>query len=330
MALSEFAMIEQLFKQQAAQFPLDPQLILGIGDDAAIINPIHEAQSHWAISTDTLVVGTHFFADDPPQWIGHKSLAVNLSDLAAMGAQPRWFTLSLTLPALNPVWLSKFSEGLFQLARAHAIQLIGGNTTQGPLSITIQVMGDVSGCGLARSSAKANDDIWVTGCLGGAGWALQQLLASHDRSSLIEKTPALFVRYYQPQPRVAAGLVLRSLAHAAIDLSDGLLGDLSHLCLASGLGADIWLDQLPVDDAVKDACDATEALRLALTAGEDYELCFTAAVDQRSDILQCLAQQGLLVSRIGQMRLSSGVCYFSSGDPIDLSHWSGFEHFKAI
>lgn len=301
MVLSEFSLIEKLFKSQAKTFASDPQILLGIGDDAAIIQP--NAEENLVFSTDSLISGVHFLPDADPRWIGYKSLAVNLSDLAAMGAKPRWFLLSLTLPELNEAWLQEFSAGLFQLAGEQNIRLIGGNMARGPLNINIQIIGTVKGKGLARSAAQAGDDIWVTGFLG-AG--------------------------YQPHPpRIAAALALREYAHAAIDLSDGLLGDLPHICTASQLGADIFLEKLPIDPVVKKSCDPMDALRLALTGGEDYELCFTAAGNQRAFILQLCQRQNLPVSLIGQMRSDSGICYYLDQQKMDFSDWHGFEHFTS-
>lgn len=298
---SEFSLIEKIFQLQAEAIASDPHVLLGIGDDAAVVQPY--AEENLVFSTDSLISGVHFLPDADPRWLGYKSLAVNLSDLAAMGAHPRWFLLSLTLPEINETWLREFFAGLFQLAHEHLIQLIGGNTARGPLNINIQIVGTVKNKGLTRGAAQADDDIWVTGFLG-AG--------------------------YQPHSsRIAVGLALRELAHAAIDLSDGLLGDLPHICQASQLGADIFLEKIPIDSEVKKTYEPMEALRLALTAGEDYELCFTVAKNRRVRIVELFEQLGLSVSLIGQMRPGSGVCYYSNNQMIDLSAWHGFEHFTS-
>ncbi|TFW15390.1 thiamine-phosphate kinase, partial [Duganella callida] len=268
--LSEFDLIKEYFQRphHAAR------AVLGIGDDCALIAPTPGTQI--AISSDMLVEGRHFFAGEDPQRLGHKALAVNLSDLAAMGARPVGFTLALALPAAERAWLHGFSQGLFALADAFNIELIGGDTTRGPLNICITVFGEVRpGQALRRSAARPGDDIWISGTLGDARLALAgyRKELSLDAAAL----QAAGARMHTPVPRVELGMALaeQGLAHAAIDISDGLVGDIGHILKLSQVGATLNIDALPAGDvlATRDA-----ALRRAYTAagGDDYELCFTA------------------------------------------------------
>lgn len=288
MSRSEFQLIQSYFSdpEQVSR----PDLILGIGDDCAIVAP--REQTHLAFSIDTLISGVHFPHDTPPDAVAYKALAVNLSDLAAMGAEPAWFTLSLSLPEINPdmsreLWLENFSKSLFSLASEHNIQLIGGDTTKGPLAVTIQVSGYL--CkhgGMKRSGAKVNDVIVVTGALGAAAMGLDIALQQNDEQyvclSKQEKQQALDALNY-PQPRVAEGLNLQSIAHSAIDISDGLLSDLGHILTASGVGAELTMEKIPL--AASLAClDKKTAREKALTGGDDYELCFTLAEEDWPEV----------------------------------------------
>ncbi len=267
--MDEFELIRRYFTQLTE--PRD-DVALGIGDDAALLKPPrgHEV----VVTTDTLVAGRHFPDDTDPQAIGWKSLAVNLSDLAAMGAEPRWFTLALTLRMADPEWLAGFAAGLGALAREAGVALVGGDTTQGALSITITAMGTVpAGKAVRRSGAKAGDAICVTGTLGDAALALHLGQAEgrgEARSTDLEK---LRLRLNRPVPRVAVGKVLRGLAHAAIDLSDGLAGDLSHILEASGVGAEVRANKLPMSQAFKALSEPDTRLELQVSGGDDYELC---------------------------------------------------------
>lgn len=300
MPRSEFQLIQSYFSEP--EQVLRPDLVLGIGDDCAIVAP--REQTELAFSIDTLISGVHFPNDTPPDAIAYKALAVNLSDLAAMGAEPAWFTLSLTLPGVNDdghyvnksvnksekcreEWLEAFSKSLFSLARKHQIQLVGGDTTRGPLSVTIQVTGYLEKqTGMRRSGAKVNDLIAVTGALGAAAIgldiALQQNYESYECLPDTEKQLALDALNY-PQARVKEGFFLKNIAHSALDLSDGLLSDLGHILKASDVGADLTLESLPL--AASLAClDKKSAWEKALTGGDDYELCFTLAEQDWADV----------------------------------------------
>jgi thiamine-monophosphate kinase len=269
--MDEFELIRRYFAELT---PPRADVALGIGDDAALLTPPrgHEV----VVTTDTLIAGRHFPDDTDAQGVGWKALAVNLSDLAAMGAEPRWFTLALTLRMADPEWLAGFAAGLGALAREAGVALVGGDTTQGPLSITITAMGTVpAGKALRRSGAKAGDSICVTGTLGDAALALR--LGQGEAGGRGEARSAdlenLRVRLNRPSPRVAAGAVLRDLAHAAIDLSDGLAGDLSHILDASGVGAEIRAGKLPMSKAFKNLSEPVDRLELQVAGGDDYELC---------------------------------------------------------
>jgi thiamine-monophosphate kinase len=280
-----------------------------------------------AISSDMLVEGRHFFAGEDPRRLGHKSLAVNLSDLAAMGARPVAFTLALALPAADRDWLSSFSTGLFALADAHGCELIGGDTTKGPLNICITVFGEVPpGRALRRDAAQVGDDVWVSGTLGDARLALACCLGQLTLSS--DELSAASSRLHTPTPRVSLGLALQGIAHAAIDISDGLAGDLGHILERSRVGATLDVDALPAGPvlATRDA-----ALRRAFSAagGDDYELCFTAPASARDAVLAAGASAGVTVTRVGVIEAMPGLRFSdSAGAPLDL-HLSGFDHFTA-
>lgn len=314
---TEFGLIARYFSRPSIR------AVLGVGDDCALLPA---STSCTAISTDTLVEGVHFFADVDPTTLGQKALAVNLSDLAAMGATPRFFTLSLTLPQANDDWLAKFSNGLFLLADQFQVELVGGDTTRGPLSITITVLGEVNGAeALRRDGAKIGDDIWVSGQLGGAALALRQLLARETRAVI---GADLRARLEVPQPRIALGERLTAVAHAAVDISDGLLADLTHIATKSALGATIEWCKLPVHPALQRE-DLVVQRACALTGGDDYELCFTAATPQRDNVTQLGEELGLPLTRIGTM--TSGpprVRVFSHGGNELKFSTTGFDHFS--
>jgi thiamine-monophosphate kinase len=268
--MDEFELIRRYF---ATLTPPRDDVALGIGDDAALLAPPrgHEV----VVTTDTLIAGRHFPDDTDPQAVGWKALAVNLSDLAAMGAEPRWFTLALTLRMADPEWLAGFAAGLGAMAREAGVALVGGDTTQGALSITITAMGTVpAGKAVRRSGARAGDAICVTGTLGDAALALRLLGEGggrgEARSADLEHLRA---RLHRPVPRVAVGAALRDIAHAAIDLSDGLAGDLAHILEASGAGAEIRASKLPMSRAFKALSEPEERLELQVSGGDDYELC---------------------------------------------------------
>jgi thiamine-monophosphate kinase len=301
--------------------------VLGSGDDCALIAPA--AGTQLAISTDTLVEGRHFLSTVPPARLGHKGLAVNLSDLAACGAEPVAFTLALTLPRVDEVWLDGFAQGLHALADTHGIELIGGDTTAGPLALCITVFGEVPpGQALLRSGACAGDELWVShpadGGIGDARLALEQF---RDNVNLDAGAfAAVRLRMECPEPRVALGLRLRGVATSAIDLSDGLLGDLQHVLKRSGVGATVQTDALPRSAALAAQTPALQRL-CTLAGGDDYELLFTAALAQRAAVMQAAAAAGVAVTRIGRIDAAPGLrVHDAQGALIGITP-AGFDHF---
>jgi len=320
--LSEFDLIKHYFVRPRAR---PPRATLGIGDDCALLTPAPGMQM--AISSDMLVEGRHFFAGADARMLGHKSLAVNLSDLAAMGATPLAFTLALALPTADRAWLAGFSRGLFDLADAFDCELIGGDTTRGPLAICITIFGELApGQALRRDCALPGDDVWVSGTLGDARLALAAL---QDELALDQATLALAApRMHQPTPRLALGRALAGagLAHAAIDISDGLAGDIAHILAASNVGARLDADALPAGPAL---ATQSRSLRRQFTAagGDDYELCFTAAPRHRAAIVQAAAGCATLVTRVGVIESAPGLRFVDcAGRPLALSA-PGFDHF---
>ena len=316
MALGEFDLIRRYFSHAT---PPHPRTLLGIGDDCALLNCGDEAL---AITVDTLVSGIHFLPEVDAMTLGHKALAVNLSDLAAMGAQPCWCTLALTLPESDEDWLSAFTRGFSALANRYGVQLIGGDTTRGPLSITVQAMGRVApDRALRRSGSNAGDLLYVSGPLGSAGLGLLQRLGqtlTRDELSL----KALDC----PEPRIELGQQLLGLATACIDISDGLSADLGHLLAASHLGATLEYEQLPLSTAVRQYGALTGDIGLPLRAGDDYELCFSVPPQKRDETDALLLRLGLNGACIGQTEAQPGLRIVRNGHPITLqSH--GYEHF---
>jgi len=313
--MTEFELIQKYFTDRQPE----SDIALGIGDDCALLSPRPGMQL--ALSTDMLVEGRHFFNDADARMLGHKSLAVNLSDLAAMGAEPRAFTLALALPEVQPEWLRDFSQGMFDLADQHHCQLIGGDTTKGPLNICITVFGEVPiGQALRRDAAKEGDDIWVSGTLGDARLAL----IKHQTGA--EEDQELALRLHMPTPRIALGLALRGIAHAVIDVSDGLVGDLNHILERSNSGATLWCDALPISAVLAQQNVALQRA-YALASGDDYELCFTAPVDQRSAVLTAAKQAATEVTRIGFIEKKPGVRLVDTNNhPVNLPIHS-FDHF---
>lgn len=292
MALSEFQIIRRFFTRRA------PSAILGIGDDAAIIRA--RAGMHLVVSTDLLVGGRHFRLDDDPRQIGHKALAVNLSDIAAMGGVPRWATLSLALREANARWLADFSRGFMRLARRYGVDLIGGDTTRGPLAICVQVIGEVpAGKALRRDGARVTDDVWVSGRIGDAGLALAAL---NGRIPLSRRERAQIARrLHAPIPRVELGIALRGVAHSAIDISDGLLADLGHICERSEVGAVVEMERIPCSTTMRRHLARAAARTALLAGGDDYELCFTAPRRRRERITQLARRLRLALTRIGRV-----------------------------
>lgn len=298
---------------------------LGIGDDAALISV--PAGHQLAISADMLVAGTHFFADADPYGIGWKSLAVNISDMAAMGAEARWATLALALPAIEETWLAEFSRGFFACAAQFDVALIGGDTTRGPLTISVQIMGTVpQQQALTRGGAQAGDDIWVSGPLGTAALALAAMQGRYplDADALATCSVAL----HQPQPRTKLGLALRQIAHSAIDISDGLLADLGHILQASNLGADLRFADIPLSAITRQHVTNRTVQSMVLAGGDDYELCFTAPSAKRAEIHSLGKQLGLTMGMIGQTRRQAGVdVYAADGKRLPIAK-AGFDHFS--
>lgn len=324
--MGEFELIRRYFQRQGSAHPA---VALGIGDDCALLQPAPGMQL--AISSDMLVEGRHFFANVDPATLGHKALAVNLSDLAACGARPLAFTLALSLPRADEAWLAAFARGLFTLADAHDCQLIGGDTTHGPLNICITVFGEVpvvNGRSLAllRSGAQVGDELWVSGTLGDARLALEAL---QDRRQL---PPAVLqaarARLEQPTPRVALGLALRGIASAALDVSDGLLGDLGHILQASGCGACIDTSlAAPLLAAQGATLGEEERLALVLAGGDDYELLFTAPAAQGEAVLAAAREAGTPVTRIGRIETGPGLRLVDAqGRPVS-GRYASFDHF---
>jgi len=294
MALGEFELIRRYF---AESDPTRSDTRLGIGDDAALV--WCAAGMELAVTVDTLVAGVHFLPEVEPFSLGHKALAVNLSDLAAMGAEPAWCTLALTLPEADAAWLRGFADGFLGLARRHGVELVGGDTTRGPLSITIQAMGQVPvGQALKRSGARPGDLIYVSGPLGDAGLGLKLRLGQANRNE-----PTALAALERPEPRLALGLALRQLATACIDISDGLAADLGHLLTASSAGATLVYEDL-----------------------DDYELCFTVPPGRRVETDRLLGQLGLAGGAIGQIEAAPGLRILRHGEALPL-HRPGYQHF---
>ena len=315
--MNEFDIIQRRF---AALTPPGPGTLLGIGDDAALLSL--RAGSELAISTDALVAGTHFFPDADPVDIGHKSLAVNLSDMAAMGAAPRWMTLALTLSEaqLDEAWLSGFSRGLAELARRHAVALVGGDLSRGPLAVVIQLLGECpEGQAIRRDGARPGDAIFLSGELGAASCALALLQAGGA-----PPPPEFSARLHRPEPQVELGIALRGVASAMIDVSDGLLADLGRLTQASGVGATINIDAVPVPSQLQALAAPGDPWRHALAGGDDYELCFTAPARNWGK-LQAL---GRPVYRIGAIDAASGLrCRREDGAEYAPAFAPGHDHF---
>ncbi|MDY7579859.1 thiamine-phosphate kinase [Herbaspirillum sp. RTI4] len=318
--LSEFELIARFFHRAPA---VGSRAALGIGDDCALFSPAPGMQL--AVSSDMLVEGRHFFADADPALLGHKCLAVNLSDLAAMGAKPLAFTLALALPTADPLWLAPFSQGLLACADLYSCELIGGDTTQGPLNICITIFGEIPPAqALRRDAAQIGDDIWVSGTLGDARLALAGYRKEIplDAATLATAAP----RLHAPTPRVALGLALRGVAHAAIDLSDGLAGDLQHILDRSGTGACINADALPIGPMLRSQTVELQR-RFALSGGDDYELCFTAAPARREQVLA--AASGVGVTCIGKIEARSGLRIVDHAGLTLMLPITSFDHFQS-
>ena len=317
--MSEFDLIRRYFTRAT------PGALLGVGDDAALLQ-VSEGNV-LAVSTDMLVSGTHFLPDADPFLLGHKTLAVNLSDMAAMGAAPRWAMLAIALPEADEAWLAQFSAGFFALAQQHGVELVGGDTTRGPLNLCVTIFGEVPAQqALRRSGAQAGDEIWVSGCLGDAALALAHLQGRITLSAAEFAACAPALR--QPQPRVALGLALRGIASSAIDISDGLLADLGHILDASQLGARLYFPALPASPVLHGHLSSPLARQCILSGGDDYELCFTAPVARHAELSGIAARLDLPLTRIGEIVAGHAcIVHDAAGNPLDVEA-RGYDHFR--
>ena len=316
--IGEFEIIARYFTRASA----DRDVVVGVGDDAAVL----AIDGHVAVTVDTLVAGVHFPDGMAPHLLGHRLMAVNLSDLAAMGARPRWSTLALTMPSVDELWLDGFSRGLFELADRYGVSLVGGNLSRGPLTLTMQLMGTVEPKNLlTRGGGHVGDDVYVTGTLGDSSAGIMLIL---ERSAAPQGSAAaaLKERFYRPVPRIGAGLALGPLATAAIDVSDGLLADLGHICKASGCGATIDVERVPLSAELLSLFPPQEALAHALGGGDDYELCFTAPPSRAEEIEAALEAAATPVRRIGQLAAGQTVVCRRDGE-LFAPTVRGFRHF---
>lgn len=316
--MSEFSLIQRYFTRAT------PGAVLGVGDDAALLRVASGMEL--AVSTDMLVSGTHFFDDADPYLLGHKALAVNISDMAAMGAQPRWATLAISLPREDDAWLKRFSDGFFAMANQYKVELIGGDTTSGPLNLSVTILGEVpQGKALRRDGAQAGDEIWVSGKLGDAALALAHMqgkLALH-----VADFNAVAGALHSPVPRVALGMALCGMAHSAIDISDGLLADLGHILDRSHVAAEIQFAALPVSAQLGLHLEQALGRQCVLAGGDDYELCFTADVARHAEIEKLSAQLELPLTCIGKIMDGAG-CKIRAADGNEMTiKESGYDHF---
>jgi thiamine-monophosphate kinase len=317
--MTEFDLIRRYFTRAT------PSALLGVGDDAALLKV--SDNKVLAVSTDMLVSGTHFFSDADPFLLGHKTLAVNLSDMAAMGAAPRWATLAIALPKADEAWLEKFSAGFFAVAQQYGVELVGGDTTRGPLNLCVTIFGEVSAQqALRRNGAQLGDEIWVSGTLGDAALALAHL---QGRLMLgVAEYAACAPALHQPQPRVALGLALRGIANCAIDISDGLLADLGHILDASNMAARLDFSALPISSILRGQLQKPLAKQCALSGGDDYELCFTAPVMRHAELLNISARLELPLTCIGKVVAGRGcIVHDAAGNPL-MIEVSGYDHFR--
>jgi thiamine-monophosphate kinase len=317
--LSEFDLIRTYFSRLGSE---RADVTLGVGDDCALLRV--PAGLELAVSIDTLVAGVHFLPDTDPEALGHKALAVSLSDLAAMGAEPAWATLALTLPAVRPDWVAGFCRGLDALARRHGVAVVGGDTTSGPLAVSIQVQGLVPpGLAVRRRGAAPGDLVCVSGTLGDAGLALRRVLAGEPVAEGLRR------QLDRPEPRVALGIALRGLAAAMIDCSDGLAADLGHILEASGVGAELELAALPLSAAVAAAVADAGDWSLPLASGDDYELCFILPPVRRPALAELAVAGGVALTVVGRITDAPGLrCVRPDGTDQPLVR-TGYDHFPA-
>lgn len=315
---SEFDLIAKYFTRAA------PSAVLGVGDDCALIKPTPGMEL--AISTDMLIAGRHFMPSDGPGTIGHKAMAVNLSDLAAMGAAPRYALLSIALPEADEKFLQGFAGGFFGLAQKYGVEVIGGDTTRGGLlTISVTIIGEVPpGQAFRRDAAQAGDDIWVSGTLGDAAAAL----AHHQGRLRLETEQAIqcFPRLFVPSPQIELGLSLRGIAHACIDVSDGFAADLGHILERSNVGAEIQFENLPLSNALEPMRDNSDVQDCVLAGGDDYELAFSAPASMRASIQSLGRDLNLRLTLAGRITPEPGLSILNKGQPMTLSR-TGFDHF---
>jgi thiamine-monophosphate kinase len=322
-ALGEFELIRRFFIR-GGSLRRESGVILGIGDDAALLELPKDSELVAAV--DTIVAGRHFPGDAGARAIGHRALAVNLSDIAAMGATPLWATMALTLPSADPDWLREFAAGFLDLADAHGVALVGGDTTQGPLTVSVQILGHVPrGTALRRSGARAGDLLAVSGTLGDAAAGLALLQATPPRARNRE-ADELIRRFDFPEPRVQLGVGARGIAGAAMDLSDGLVGDLAKLAQASGVAAHVDVDRLPLSSALRAAVSADQARDYALAGGDDYELLLAVPARRFEELKAAADRLNLLLTAIGELRAGEGVTWSSGGNDFE-PRVSGYDHF---
>ena len=308
--MSEFGLIERYF----SQLDQAEDVCVGVGDDGAVLDC---AGQRLVVVTDTMVEGVHFPLETAPAEVAWKAVAVNLSDLAAMGATPRWISLALTLPSEDEVWLAEFSRGLREICQRYSVALVGGDTTRGALTITVTAQGLLDSQPLLRSSAQVDDDIYVTGTLGDAGLGLDCVFERVELES--EQSKSMVARLNRPTPRCEVGVALKGLAHACIDVSDGLLADLGHILKASNCGADLKSESIPLSNVLK---RQVQGLNYALTSGDDYELCFTAAKNKQNDIKALAKALKTPITRIGVIKEALGITL--DGDKMASK---GYQHF---
>lgn len=318
MPLTEFSLIDRYFRGIG---PALDSTLLGVGDDCAVLRP--PADQMLLVTTDTLVENIHFLAGSDPESLGHKALAVNLSDLAAMGASPKWITLALTRPDVNEPWLEAFARGFSDLAERYRVQLVGGDTTQGPLSICVQALGTAAAERiLYRSTAMPGDRIYVTGTLGDAGLALKYLKGSGPPCP-----PFLRERLERPQPRIEAGQLIGGLTNACIDISDGFAADLGHILKASNVGATVDWNLIPLANSVRHYVEQSKNFSLPLCAGDDYELCFTVPADREEELIRTVESLPYPCHRVGTIDQRPGLRIENCDPGLDL-HLKGYEHFS--
>jgi thiamine-monophosphate kinase len=317
-ALSEFSIIDRYFTPKNHKHS---QVQLGVGDDCAILSMTEN--SEWVVTVDTMVEGVHFFPNTQPEFLAHKLVAVNLSDLSSMGARPVALTLALTLPTIDEDWLQRFSERLFKLTDRFEVDLIGGDTTSGPLTLTLQALGLVpKGQALTRHRAKVGDFIYMTGFLGDAGLGLKV-----SQGFCVKDSAPVLDRFHCPEPRVAVGLMILPYANACVDISDGLLSDLGHVLQRSGVGANLFWEQMPLSPQVRRYIDETQDWKMPLSSGDDYELCFTVSPENQQNLERCLSEQAVRYTRIGVIEAGEGLFLTKAGVKESIVA-TGFKHFR--